>query len=111
MSLCSGACLSKPYFVDCLDLDDLKILYNDWPYGVDTKIVHLCVWTKFVLEDDPKTGELMPEMRWQIDKYVDKTFKSRVPVGDVSQTPFLVIMFPPPLIHKGVIDLAEGHMV
>ncbi len=64
--------------MDIVWLGDVKILYNDWPYGIDPNIVHLCVWAKFELEDDPKTGELMPTMRTQIDEYVDKTFKSRV---------------------------------
>jgi len=43
----------------------------------------LCVWTKFPLENDPKTDDLTPEMRRQINAYVDKTFKSRVPAEKV----------------------------
>ncbi|TVY30408.1 N-acetylglucosamine-induced protein [Lachnellula hyalina] len=35
---------------------DVKVLCNDWPYGIDGRIVHLVVWTKFVLEDDEATG-------------------------------------------------------
>ena len=31
----------------------MRILYNDWPYGLVDGIVHLVVWTKFDLEDDP----------------------------------------------------------
>lgn len=58
--------------------DDIKILYNDWPYGVDTKIVHLVVWTKFDLEDDPATDDLTPEARRQIDEYVQRTFCNKV---------------------------------
>lgn len=65
-------------------LEDMRILYNDWPYGLDPKIVHLVVWTKFVLEDDKDTGELTKEMRAQIDEYVDKTFKTEIPSKDVS---------------------------
>ncbi len=34
--------------------DDIKIIYNDWPYGIDKSIVHLCVWTKFPLDVDEK---------------------------------------------------------
>lgn len=41
--------------------DDIKILCNDWPYGIDSEIVHLVVWTKFKLEEDPKTGRLTVE--------------------------------------------------
>lgn len=58
--------------------EDIKILHNDWPYGVDERIVHLVVWTKFELEDDPATDDLTPEARQMIDDYVEKTFRSRV---------------------------------
>ena len=71
-------------------IDDIKIIYNDWPYGIDKSIVHLCVWTKFPLdvdENDPN-GDLTPEMRAKIDKYVDKTFGSRVPAENVSISSF-----------------------
>lgn len=62
---------------------DVKILYNDWPYGVDEKIVHLVVWTKFDLEDDPGTDDLIPKARKEIDDYVKKTFCRRVHPGHV----------------------------
>lgn len=58
--------------------EDVKILYNDWPYGLDPRIVHLVVWTKFELEDDPETGLSTPESRREIEQYVHKTFASRV---------------------------------
>lgn len=54
--------------------DDIKILYNDWPYGVEQGIIHLVVWTKFELEDDPATDDLTPRARQEIDEYVNKTF-------------------------------------
>ena len=57
---------------------DLKILWNDWPYGIDAKIVHLVVWTKFELEDDPKTDDLTEKARGEIEGYVDRTFVKRV---------------------------------
>jgi Protein of unknown function (DUF3605) len=57
---------------------DIKILYNDWPYGVDEKIVHLVVWTKFDLEDDPSTDDLTPKARGEIDDFVNRTFCTRV---------------------------------
>jgi hypothetical protein len=59
--------------------DDLKILYNDWPYGVEDGIVHLVVWTKFELSENPATGDLTDAMRKQIDDFVEKTFRSRIP--------------------------------
>ncbi|GAP87291.1 hypothetical protein SAMD00023353_2701230 [Rosellinia necatrix] len=58
--------------------EDMKILWNDWPYGIDSKIVHIVVWTKFALEDDPATDDLTEEARAEIDVFVRKTFGSRV---------------------------------
>lgn len=63
--------------------DDIKILYNDWPYGVDPRIVHLLVWTKFPLREDPETGDLTAEERVAIDEYVNKTFRTKVPADQV----------------------------
>jgi hypothetical protein len=60
------------------NLSDIKIVYNDWPYGIDSRIVHLVVWTKFVLEDDAHTGHLTVQSRQQVNQYVDRTFCSRV---------------------------------
>lgn len=65
---------------------EIKILYNDWPYGIDQRIVHLVVWTKFDLPDDPDTKELALEMRRKIDDYVDRTFCHAVPKENVSPT-------------------------
>jgi len=58
--------------------EDIKILYNDWPYGVDDKIVHLVIWTKFDLEEDPATSDLTIKARKEIDDFVNETFRSRV---------------------------------
>ena len=51
--------------------DDIKILYNE------PSIVHLIVWTKFTLEDDPITGDLTPQAREQIDEFVKAMFCSK----------------------------------
>lgn len=53
---------------------DYRILYNDWPYGIDPDITHLVVWTKFLLDDDPRTGLLTPRYRDLIEAFVQKTF-------------------------------------
>jgi hypothetical protein len=57
---------------------DMRILWNDWPYGIDEKIAHLVVWTKFELEDDPVTDDLTIHARKQIDDFVDETFGNKV---------------------------------
>ncbi|KAI9796194.1 MAG: hypothetical protein M1833_006445 [Piccolia ochrophora] len=56
------------------DPDDIKILHNDWPYGIDPAIVHLVVWTRFALADDPATGDLTARARAAVDAFVTKTF-------------------------------------
>ena len=57
-------------------------MYNDWPYGIDARIVHLVVWTKFELEDDPETGISTPESHREIDAYVQKTFGAKLKPGN-----------------------------
>lgn len=66
--------------------DDLKILFNDWPYGLEQGIVHLVIWTKFELEEDPATGLLTESMWKKIDDYVEKVFRSRIPADQVRLT-------------------------
>lgn len=65
---------------------DIKILYNDWPYGIDEKIVHLVVWTKFDLEDDPTTDDLTATARKEIDDYVKETFGRKVSIENVRRS-------------------------
>jgi hypothetical protein len=62
--------------------DDIRILYNDWPYGVEKDIIHLVVWTKFALEDDPVTEDLTDSARDEIEGYVRRRFW-RVPAEQV----------------------------
>lgn len=57
--------------------DDFKILFNDWPYGVDRRIVHLVVWTKFELEDGAKTEP-------DIESFIERTFLPGVAEDQVS---------------------------
>lgn len=68
--------------------DDFKILVNDWPYGIDPRILHLVVWTKFDLEEDPATGDLTDQARKEIDDFVTRTFRSHVPDDEVSLSIF-----------------------
>ncbi|KAJ8606559.1 hypothetical protein MRB53_040859 [Persea americana] len=65
------------------DPSDLKIIGNDWPYGIDRDITHICVWTKFTYEEDPRTGDLTDRARALIDGYVDRTFRSEMKADDV----------------------------
>ncbi|KAI9654733.1 MAG: hypothetical protein M1831_005320 [Alyxoria varia] len=54
--------------------EDICILFNDWPYGVDRRISHLVVWTKFIFAEDPSTGDLTAKARKEIQDFVDATF-------------------------------------
>ncbi|KAF2662035.1 hypothetical protein K491DRAFT_687018 [Lophiostoma macrostomum CBS 122681] len=63
--------------------EDIKILYNDWPYGVDEKIVHLVVWTKFIIEEIPGTDVLTPQAHKEVEDYVQKTFCTKVEAENV----------------------------
>ncbi|KKA26115.1 hypothetical protein TD95_004701 [Thielaviopsis punctulata] len=62
---------------------DYKIIFNDWPYGIDSRIVHLVVWTKFELMEDPETGRLTEKAWKEIDDFVGQTFRSHVPAENV----------------------------
>lgn len=64
--------------------EDVKILWNDWPYGIDPRIVHLVVWTKFDLEEDPVTTDLTDRARQEIETFVQHKFGSKVPRDRVS---------------------------
>jgi uncharacterized protein YeaO (DUF488 family) len=59
-----------------LKKDSYKILLNDWPYGIDTRIVHLVVWTKFATPSDPVTDDLLPETRAELEDFVQRKFSS-----------------------------------
>lgn len=56
---------------------DYKILYNDWPYSLDRDIVHVVVWTKFVLTEDSRTGKLTQDTKSAIEAFVVDTFCTR----------------------------------
>ena len=59
---------------------DYKILYNDWPYGVEAGITHLVVWTKFGLEEEEGddegkgSGDLTARAREEVENFVIRTF-------------------------------------
>lgn len=69
-----SGCSAKPHLSD-----DYMILFNDWPYGIDTRCVHLVVWTKFPLPPDPTSaiGDVSPETRAMIQSFVDQTFGAK----------------------------------
>ncbi|KAL1646518.1 hypothetical protein SLS58_003103 [Diplodia intermedia] len=60
--------------------DDVKVLRNDWPYGVEPGIAHLCVWLKTPLQLKPDDGDLTDAARGAVEAFVAKTFRG--PVGE-----------------------------
>ncbi|KAK4937490.1 hypothetical protein LTR66_015186 [Elasticomyces elasticus] len=68
--------------VPFVDPSDYKILYNDWPYGIDGVVVHLVVWVKFDLPNDPDTGEVKPEYASLVTEFINRTFCSDFGVQD-----------------------------
>jgi uncharacterized protein DUF3605 len=53
--------------------EDIKITYNDWPYGFEPSITHLVLWTKFSLP-----VELSKEDNHAISNFVSQVFENRV---------------------------------
>ncbi|ODV80872.1 uncharacterized protein CANTADRAFT_47954 [Suhomyces tanzawaensis NRRL Y-17324] len=55
---------------------DLKIIYNQFPYYVPHNVKHFCVWTKVRICGDPNSpiGDILPQTRDVISRYVEKTF-------------------------------------
>jgi hypothetical protein len=58
--------------------DDVKVLYNDWPYGLVDGIVHLVVWSKCNLEVEPVAGDLTTAARNNVNDYVTRVFRDRI---------------------------------
>jgi hypothetical protein len=63
--------------------EDYKILYNDWPYGLEKGIVHLVIWAKCDLEEDPTTGDITDATRKAIDDFIESKFRSHIPADRV----------------------------
>lgn len=83
--------------------EDVKILRNDWPYGIDERIIHLVVWTKFALEEDPDSGHLTERTRNQVDDFVTQVFGTRVPSDHVCRWFLLAV--------QDHADVVLGHLV
>ncbi|EPS40296.1 hypothetical protein H072_5896 [Dactylellina haptotyla CBS 200.50] len=56
------------------DEEDTKILFNDWPYGLEPGIAHIVVWTKAEIPIDPASGDVTEGSRSLIVGFVNKTF-------------------------------------
>ena len=54
--------------------DDLAIKCNDWGYGIDERIKHLVIWTKFDLDEETQGGDLTEKARAEIQAFVARNF-------------------------------------
>lgn len=59
--------------------NDLKVLYNHFPYFFEDDVVHLCIWSKIPIPADPNSpfGDISPETRMQIRDYLDRIISKR----------------------------------
>ena len=56
------------------DPRDYAVLVNDWPYGFESGIVHLLVWTKTRIEVDDVRGDVTEDSRRTIEDFVERHF-------------------------------------
>jgi hypothetical protein len=58
------------------DPEDFTILRNDWPYGHEPGIRHICVWLKQRLPVN-EDGGLSNEGRKTVEEFVDEEFRAK----------------------------------
>ena len=57
-----------------VDVEDWKILRNDWPYGLEKGITHLVIWSKTPIAVNAETGDLTDHSRAVIQSFIDQVF-------------------------------------
>lgn len=63
--------------------EDYRVLRNDWPYGLQEGVLHLCVWVKQrVPTVEGSGGKLTREARGAIDEFVRRTFSEKLRAWD-----------------------------
>lgn len=53
---------------------DYRVLINDWPYGLTPGITHIVVWSRTLIPTDPDSGDMTPESRDTVAKFVERYF-------------------------------------
>lgn len=56
------------------DRRDYAILVNDWPYGFESGIKHILVWTRTPIAVDDDRGDVTPESKRIIEDFVERQF-------------------------------------
>lgn len=67
---------SQPQDLILYNDDDVKIIYNKFPYYLEDSVVHLCVWSKLTIPNDVNSpvGDISPLTKRIIERYLQKTF-------------------------------------
>ncbi|KAI1467154.1 uncharacterized protein F4812DRAFT_431456 [Daldinia caldariorum] len=65
------------------DPSDYRVLINDWPYGMMPNMTHIVVWSRTAIPTDPETGDMTPESREIIRRFIKRFFVDKLgPGGD-----------------------------
>lgn len=87
------------------DPTDVKILLNDYPYGVEEGIVHLVVWCKARIPEDG-TGRPTDEARNRIIAYIKATFQDQL-----GMTPEDILWFKNTFALQSIRSLEHFHVL
>ncbi|KAI1405858.1 hypothetical protein F4819DRAFT_482308 [Hypoxylon fuscum] len=60
------------------DPSDYRVLRNDWPYGLTPNLTHIVVWSRTTIPTDPETGDMTPESRRSVGKFVKNFFADKL---------------------------------
>ena len=63
------------------DPSDYAVLLNDWPYGLESNITHIVVWTRTLIEADNDRGDMTPESRTTVADFVQRYFVNSLGPG------------------------------
>ena len=84
------ACRSSEPFADA---NDVKILLNDWPYGISPNITHFIIWSKIRLSDQKPDGHLTAKSSALVKDFVQRTFTDRLAATGVREPSDSVLWF------------------
>lgn len=68
--------ISQPQDLILYNDDDVKIIYNKFPYYFENSVLHLCVWSKLTIPNDVNSpvGDISPLTKHIIERYLQNTF-------------------------------------
>jgi hypothetical protein len=64
------------------DPSDYRVLVNDWPYGLTPDIKHIVVWSRTIIPTDPESGDMTPESRALIERFIRRYFVESIGSAD-----------------------------